>query len=182
MKRAFETSVIAGFLLALLLFVGCGGSSGESYINLPEGPKILFRGGIGKITIRYTPPPDPIFRISNATEYIEFQTIKEKYGIPDKPLIVEYTVETSVISPIIIQRTNNPQFNDRIIRVLQGWVYTPYGRGPMRISVDMAKKRIVVDANEIRLSEQEPGRPAPKKGNVREMVRQTGFTVVSGDL
>ena len=170
------------FSVLVLVLSGCGGGAGESYINLPEGPKILFRGGIGKITIRYTPPPDPIFRISNATEYIEFKTAKEKYGIPDKPLIVEYTVEMSVISPIIIQRTNNPQFNDYVIRTILGWNYTPYGRGPMRISVDMAKKRIIVDADEIRLAEQEPGRPAPKKGNVRELVRQTGFTVVSGNL
>jgi len=167
-------------IIPMMLIMGCSSGEGESYINLPEGPKIIFRGGIGKITIRYTPPPDPIFRISNATEYIEFQVIKEKFGIPDKPIIVEYTVETAVISPIIIQRTNNPQFNDYIIRVLQGWIYTPFGRGPMRISVDMAKKRIAVTANNIRLSEQEPGRPAPKLGTVREMVRQMGFTVVSG--
>ncbi len=182
MKRIFRIIPSVILLVSILVFVGCGTGTGESYINLPEGPKILFRGGIGKITIRYTPPPDPIFRISNATDYIEFQTLKEKYGIPDKPLIIEYTVETAVISPIIIQRTNNPQFNDRVIRVLQGWIYTPYGRGPMRISVDMAKKRIAVNASEIRLSEQEPGRPAPKLGNVREMVRQTGFTVVAGNM
>ena len=169
-------------LISIIVIVGCTGETGESYINLPETPKIIFRGGIGKITIRYTPPPDPIFRISNATEYIEFQTIKEQYGIPDKPLIIEYTVETAVISPIKIQRTNNPLFDDHIIRVLQSWLYTPYGRGPVRISVDVAKKRIVVDVSNIRLAEQEPGRPAPKMGNVREIVRQTGFTIVEGGL
>jgi len=136
-------------LLVVISIIGCGGKSGESYINLPEGPKILFRGGIGKITIRYVPPPDPIFRISNAMEYIEFPFIKENYGIPDKPLIIDYT---------------------------------RFGKGPMRISVDVAKKRISVDASNIRLAEQEPGRPAPKMGNVRELVKQIGFTVVTGSL
>ncbi len=172
--------LLASIALAALV-VGCARQE-ESYINLPEGPKILFRGGMGKITIRYTPPPDPIFRISNATEYIEFQYIKDNFGIPDKPIIVEYTVETSVISPIIVQRTNNPQFNDYIVRALQGWIYTRYGRGVMRISVDVAKKRIVVDPSGIKLAQQEPGRPAPRLGNVRELVRQTGFTVVAGSL
>ncbi len=169
-------------LLVVISIIGCGGKSGESYINLPEGPKILFRGGIGKITIRYVPPPDPIFRISNAMEYIEFPFIKENYGIPDKPLIIDYTVENAVISPVIIQRTGNPQFNEYVLRVLQSWTYTRFGKGPMRISVDVAKKRISVDASNIKLAEQEPGRPAPKMGNVRELVKQTGFTVVAGSL
>ena len=175
--------IVAGMLVAFALALsGCGGESGESYINLPEGPKILFRGGIGKITIRYVPPPDPIFRISNAMEYIEFKYIKDNFGIPDKPLIVEYTVETAVISPIIIQRTSIPQFNDYVLRVLQTWTYTRYGKGPIRISIDVANKRIGVDISQIRLAEQEPGRPAPKLGNVREIVRQTGFTVVAASL
>jgi len=175
--------VVALLLLtAFISFIGCGGEYGESYITIPEGPKILFRGGIGKITIRYVPPPDPIFRISNATEYLEFKIIKDKYGIPDKPLIIEYTVETSVIAPIITQRTGNPQFNDYVQRCLQSWIYTRFGRGVVRISVDVAKKRIVVDVSNIRLSEQEPGRPEPKMGNVRELVKQMGFTIVDGNL
>ena len=177
-----QRAIFALLLMAIIAIVGCGGETGESYINVPEGPKIIFRGGVGRITIRYTPPPDPVFRISNATEYIEFQLIKEKYGIPDKPLIVEYTVETAVISPVKIQRTNNPLFDDYIIRVLQGWLYTPYGRGPVRIAVDVAKKRIVADAGNIKLAEQDPGRPAPKIGSAREIVRQTGFTVVESSL
>ncbi|RKZ35004.1 hypothetical protein DRQ33_00920 [bacterium] len=175
--------IIGIFISAIILcMIGCEGKAGESYINLPEGPKILFRGGIGKITIRYVPPPDPIFRISNAMEYIEFDYIKDNYGIPDKPLIVEYTVETAVIAPIIIQRTSNPQFNDYIMRCLQSWTYTRFGKGPIRIMVDVAKKRIAVDPANVRLAEQEPGRPPPKMGTVRELVKQMGFIVVGGNL
>ncbi len=177
-------SIKIALLLALLslLVLGCGGGGGESYINLPEGPKIIFRGGLGKITIRYTPPPPPIFRIANATDYIEFNYIKENYGIPDKPIIVEYTVEVSVISPTIIQRTSLPQFNDYIVRVIQGWTYTRFGKGAMRIKVDVAKKRIEVDPGRIVLVEAEAGKEVPRLGNVREMVRQVGFTVVKGTL
>ncbi|MCD6594427.1 hypothetical protein DRQ29_05065 [bacterium] len=179
----YKKLIFAFLLLAgIISIIGCGDKSGESYINLPEGPKILFRGGIGKITIRYVPPPDPIFRISNAMEYVEFPYIKDNYGIPDKPLIIDYTVENSVIAPVVIQRTSIPQFNDYILRILQSWTYTRFGKGPMRISVDVAKKRISVDVSNIRLAEQEPGRPMPKMGNMRELVKQMGFTVVTGNL
>lgn len=180
MVRAINILLI---LLSLsVLICGCETTTGESYINLPEGPKILFRGGFGKITIRYTPPPDPIFQIANATEYIEFEYIKKNFGVPDKPFLVEYTVESSVSSFSPIEKTSDPNFNDYIGRVVRSWIYTRYGVGPMRIKIDVPKKRITVDDSQIRLAEQEPGRPAPRKGNVRDMVRQTGFTVVSGSL
>jgi len=171
-------------LLALVatVFVSCDIEGGESYVTLPEAPKVIFRGGIGKITIRYVPPPDPIFRISNAMDYIEFKTIKDSYGVPDKPLIIEYTVETSVLYPNIRQRTESPQFNDYALRVVQSWKYTRFGTGSMKVAIDVAKKKITVDASQIRLVDQEPGRPAPKIGNVRELVRQNGFTVVAGTI
>jgi len=170
-------------LFVLLLLGGCGGrASGESYFNLPEGPKLLFRGGYGKITIKYTPPPDPIFRIANATQYIEFSTIKDNYGIPDKPIIVDYSVETSVMNPDIAQKTGNPGFDNYVMKSIQSWVYTRYGIGRVRLMVDVAKKKITVDKSGIVLIEAEKGRPAPKFGNPRDMVRAIGFTVVEGRL
>lgn len=180
MGRAIRISTIMFFIL--MLNNGCERASGDSYINLPEGPKILFRGGFGKITIRYTPPPDPIFQIANATEYIEFEYVKQNFGVPDKPFLVEYTVESSVSSLSPIEKTSDPNFNDYICRAIRSWIYTRYGIGPMRIKVDVPKRRITVDDSQIRLAEQEPGRPVPRKGNVRDMVRQTGFTVVAGSL
>ncbi len=181
MNRKFITIGLIIILLSIVM-LGCASKGGESYINLPEGPKIIFRGGLGKITLRYTPPPDPIFRIANATDYVEFDIVKESYGIPDKPLIVEYIVDSAVISPSILQRTGSPRFNDYIIRVLQSWIYTRYGYGPIRIKVDVAKKRIEVDLSQIRLIEAEPGKPDPKLGSVRDIVRQTGFTVVRAEM
>jgi hypothetical protein len=181
-NRTLIPSLILVSFLIILGFTGCKGQSGESYFNLPEGPKIIFRGGFGKITIKYTPPPDPIFKVANATSYIEFDVIKDQFGIPDKPIVVEYLVETSVMSIYPSTATANPRFNDYITKCVQSWVYTRFGKGQMRVMVDVAKKKIVVDTDGIMLLEAEKGRPKPVRGSPRDLVRATGFTIVDGDL
>jgi len=181
-NKIIITSLLALFFI--LSFTGCKvlTQGGDSYFNLPEGPKIIFRGGYGKITIKYTPPPDPIFKIANATQYIEFDQIKESYGIPDKPMIVEYLVETSVMGISPVQKTANPLFNDYIVKCISSWVYTRFGKGAVRIQIDVAKKKITVDTQGVQLLEAEKGRPTPVIGNARDLVRSSGFTIVYGRI
>ena len=177
------------FLVIILLFItglvliSCDSvEEGESYLNLPTGPKVMFRGGFGKITIRYFPPPPPVFKVAQATQYLEFKEIKNRYGIPDKPLIVEYLVQTSVMSAIVTQRTANSQFNDYAIKTIQSWMYTRFGKGALRVKIDVAKRKIWVDASDIGLIEPEPGKPQPSVASGRQLVKCTGFTVHSGEI
>ena len=176
------TKLILLSSLMIIVFSGCQKETGDSYFNLPEGPKIIFKGGYGKITIRYTPPPDPVFKVATTPSYIEFDEIKEQYGIPDKPILVKFLVDVSVTGLTVATPTANSRFNDYVQKVAQDWTYTRFGRGQMKMKVDVAKKRITVDASEIGLIEPEKGRPVPIVGNPRDLVKATGFTIIAGKL
>ena len=92
-------SILPGLALVILPLVlsGCAsGPTGESYFDIPDGPKIIFRGGYGEIVIKYQPPPEPIFKVGNATMFIDFEALRQKYGIVEQPLAISYNVKTSI--------------------------------------------------------------------------------------
>ncbi len=120
--------------------------------------------------------------MATSPSYIEFEEIKNQYGIPDKPIVVKYLVDVSVTGLTVSTPTANSRFNDYVQKMAQDWTYTRFGRGQMKVMVDVAKKRITVDASEVGLVEPEKGRPAPVVGNPRDLVKSTGFTVIEGKL
>ncbi|MBN2542409.1 hypothetical protein JXI42_06040 [bacterium] len=182
MKKKKYIAIIFLHILLAGVVISCFEESGDSYVNLPEGPKTIFRGGYGKVVIRYFPPPPPIFKVAQASYLIDFDEIKKNYGIPDKPLIVQFLVQTSVMSPIVSQKTANAPFNSYIISVVQSWIYTRYGTGSLKMKIDVAKKKIWVDPTGIKLIEAEPGKPRPSKAPGRQMIAANGFTIIEGSF
>ncbi|MBN1756248.1 hypothetical protein JW877_08565 [bacterium] len=172
--------VFLGLILVSFFSLSCTDESGESYINMPEGPKTVFRGGYGKVVIRYFPPPPPIFKVAQASQYLDFDVIRKDYGIPDKPIVIQYLIQTSVMSPIISQKTANAPFNNYVVSVVQSWIYTRYGTGSLKIKIDVAKKKMWVDADGIKLIDPEPGKPRPTVAPGRQLVASTGFTIYEG--
>jgi hypothetical protein len=171
-------------ILALfsLIMTGCKESdnSGETRFFYKDGPQQKFQAS-AKIVLRYTPPPDPIFRISKATIYLDFDEIKSQIGgIPERPFVAEFQVELGVSNIITKQGTNIPKYDAFCKKAINSWIYTPFGVGTMRISVDMAGKRIIIDPTDVR-KKSEFGREG-KMGNPRELVRQMGFEVVQAKI
>ncbi len=186
MIRATRLSVKAlAFLSILSLLSSCVGRYGETIIDIPkpiEDKDKLFRGGYGVITIRYTPPPPPVFELNNYSDAMEFNKIRTEFGIPDKPVIVDFMVDLTVYNPMLAQKSGNARFDSYVVNAIRTWGYTRYGRGMMKVKIDVPKRRVVVDASGIRLAESEPGKPAPYIGKPRDLVKIFGFNIVEGKL
>jgi hypothetical protein len=182
MKR--ERVLILLLLLAILAF-SCGNKVGETVINVPnpiEDKDKIFRGGYGLVEIVYTPPPPPIFELNNYVEALDFEKIRKEYGIPDKPVIVEYTVDLTVMAPVIQAKSGNSRFDNYVLDVVKNWGYTRYGRGVLKIAIDVPKRKVIVDGSGIRKAEPEPGRPEPTIAPARNLVKAFGFNIVEGRL
>lgn len=180
MKR-LNKAIVVLFLFAIF-FIGCDADSGSSFFNLPEQPQEIFRAGYGKITIRYEPPPDPIFRVQAATQYIDLRDITASYRIPDRPLILELQVDMTVRNISVIAGTEYADLDRYIARICEGWTYTTWGRGYLRMSVNIRAEEIVVDASSIILETAPPDRAPTRVGNPQEMIRASNFRVVRGDI
>ncbi|MFP4458752.1 MAG: hypothetical protein ACLFSQ_04080 [Candidatus Zixiibacteriota bacterium] len=163
-------------------FFGCEGQAGDSYFNLPPAPKEIFRGGYGRITIKYKPPPEPIFRVQSATQYIDLKDITEKYGVPDKPFVISLQIKGTVLSSRIIDETSKLQFNKYVEKTCKGWMYTQWGTGNLRVEVNVRTETITVDPSDIMLKDAGPDRAQTKVGNPYDLVRTAGFTVVEGKI
>jgi len=176
--------LVAGFIIGLILISSCDtGTSGESFVDIPDGPKQIFRGGYGNIVIKYQPPPEPIFKVDNATRYLDFNQLQQKYGIIEQPLVVAYNVKSSVVSVSIESNTLEPAFDSEVIAVIKSWIYSRWGFGRMKIKVEMARSRITVDRRGIDLAEPVPGQSVPTFGESKEMVASYGFNkVIEGNL
>ncbi|OQX89497.1 MAG: hypothetical protein B6D65_02885 [candidate division Zixibacteria bacterium 4484_93] len=171
-------------LILILLLVSCGGT-GETIIDLPpeiEDKDLLLKPGYGLITIRYVPPPPPVFAVVNYSEAIDFDKIQRDIGIPDKPCIVEYLVDVAVMSAYISQRSGNAKFDTYVLNAIRTWGYDNCGRGLMRVKIDVPKRKATVDASSIKLNPQEPGRPEPTIGSTRSLVKINGFSIVAGTI
>ncbi len=172
-------------ILFVFLLFSCAKKSGETIINVPnpiEDKDKIFRGGYGLVEIVYTPPPPPIFQLNNYAEAIDFDKLKREFGIPDKPVVIEFSVDLTVMSPIIQAKSGNSRFDNHIIDIVKTWGYTRYGRGVIKMSIDMPKRKAIVDPSNIRLAEPEPGKPAPSIAPTRNLVKVFGFNIVEGRL
>lgn len=179
-----RNSILKSGLLFFILF-SCAKKTGETIINVPnpiEDKDKIFRGGYGLVEIVYTPPPPPIFILNNYAEALDFDKIKKEFGIPDKPVVVEFAIDLTVMSPIIMAKSGNSRFDNYVVDVVKGWGYTRYGRGLLKMSVDLPKRKVIVDPSGIRLIEPEPGKPAPSIAPVRNLVKVFGFNIVEGKL
>ena len=174
----------AGFIIGLLLVSSCDtGATGESFVDIPDGPKQIFRGGYGNIVIKYQPPPEPIFKVDNATRYLDFNQLQQKFGIVEQPLVVAYNVKSSVISASIESNTLEPGFDSEVLAVIKSWIYSRWGFGRMKIKVEMSRSRITVDRRGISLADAVPGQSIPTFGELKEMVASYGFNkVIEGNL
>ncbi len=182
-RRTFTTLIPV--ILVISFIASCGGKYGETIIDLPrpiEDEDKIFRGGYGLITIRYTPPPPPVFELNKYSEAIEFEKVRMEVGIPDKAVILDFAVDLTVYNPIVTQRSGNARFDTYIVNAVRTWGYTRYGRGILKIKVDAPKRKVIVDPSRIRLMESEPGKPAPYIGKPRELVKVYGFNIVEGRL
>ena len=177
--------VIVLFPFLIILLSSCVGQRGETIIDLPkpiEDKDKIFRGGYGLITIRYTPPPPPVFELNNYSEGIEFDKIRAEIGIPDKAVIIDFTIDLTVYNPHVAQRSGNSKFDAYVMNAVRTWGYTRYGMGTMKLKIDAPKRRVVVDPSGIKLIESEPGKPAPYIGKARKLVKIFGFNIVEGRL
>jgi len=176
---------IVTILSVLIVLSSCVGKYGETIIELPkpiEDKDKIFRGGYGLITIRYTPPPPPVFELNNYSESIEFNKIRTEFGIPDKATIVDFMVDLTVYNPMVTQKSGNAKFDSYVVNAIRTWGYTRYGRGVIKIKIDTPKRKVIVAPRNIKLAESEPGKPPPYVGKVRELVKIFGFTIVEGNL
>ncbi|MCD6501594.1 hypothetical protein J7L01_03250 [bacterium] len=181
-KNRLTVKLIAamGVFFAIMLFPGChAGVEGESHFEPPDGPKIIFRGGYGNIVIKYQPPPEPIFHIGNATRYIDFTELQQKYGVVEQPLIISYNVKTSVMSTTVDQNTLDPAFDNEIIAIIKSWTYTRWGFGRMKIKIEMARNRITVDMSGAKLADRVPNMSMPRFGEAKTMVAAYGFSNIT---
>jgi len=172
-------------LTAIVMIIsGCSsGTQGESYFDVPDGPKIIFRGGYGNIVIKYQPPPEPIFKVGNATMYLDFERLRSKYGIVEQPLIVTYNVKTSVRGASFETNTLNPAFDNEIMAIVKSWTYTKWGFGQLKVKVEMARSRITVDMSNCSLADPVANRGMPKFGDPKDMVAAYGFSkVIRGSI
>jgi len=178
---AIIITLLSGFLLSIS---GCKtGVEGESYFEPPDGPKIIFRGGYGNIVIKYQPPPEPIFKVGNATRYIDFNQLQQKFGIIEQPLVITYHVKSSVMGASIEKNTLDPAFDNEIIAIIKSWTYTRWGFGRMKVKVEMARSRITVDMSGANLADRVPNMSIPKFGEAKDLVAAYGFSkVAQGDI
>lgn len=176
----FKIALLSAFVLALTMSFGCKtGLEGESSFETDDGPKIIFRGGYGNIVIKYQPPPEPIFQVGNATRYLDFNELQKKYGIVEQPLIISYTVKTSVMSATVESNTLDPAFDNEVLAVIKSWTYTRWGFGRLRIKVEMARSRVTVDMSGANLADRVPNMSMPRFGEAKDMVAAYGFAKVS---
>ncbi len=174
MKRILKLMML---ILPFILF-GCGETTGEPYVILPEAPLRMFRGGAGRIRIRYTPPPDPIFRIARGTTAKPINLKEIPPGqIPEVPftVIVSITPEGYVNEVARIEPTDKPIFDKMCIDAIRSWKYERYGSGQLKIQIIAHNELIRVNASGIQLVPPIPGRPDPKIGSPPELVLQVGF-------
>jgi len=171
-------------LLTLIVISGCRtGIEGESFFETPDGPKIIFRGGYGNIVIKYQPPPEPIFKVGNATQYVDFNKLQQKFGIVEQPLIISFNVKSSVIGATVESNTLDPNFDSEIIAIVKSWTYTRWGFGRMKVKVEMARSRITVDLGGANLADRVPNQSMPRFGEAKEMVAAYGFNkIVTGEI
>ncbi|GEM_PF-1437478 len=176
----FKIALFSALLFALSMSFGCkSGLEGESSFDSEDGPKIIFRGGYGNIVIKYQPPPEPIFMIGNATRYLDFNELQQKYGVVEQPLIISYTVKTSVMSTTVESNTLDPAFDNEILAIIKSWTYTRWGFGRMRIKVEMARSRITVDMSGANLADRVPNMSMPRFGESKDMVAAYGFSKIT---
>ncbi|RKZ31597.1 hypothetical protein DRQ36_01500 [bacterium] len=177
--------VLMALIAAIALFSpGCeAGTEGESTFECPDGPKIIFRGGYGNIVIKYQPPPEPIFKVGNATQYLDFNNLQLKYGIIEQPLIISYNVKSSVIGASVESNTLDPAFDNEVLAIIKSWTYTRWGFGRLWVKVEMARSRITVDMSGANLADRVPNQSMPRFGEPKEMVAAYGFNkVVRGEV
>lgn len=179
-KLASKIAILLFAVIAIAMSSGCkGGIEGESSFETEDGPKIIFRGGYGNIVIKYQPPPEPIFMIGNATRYLDFNELQQKYGVVEQPLIVSYTVKTSVMSTMVESNTLDPSFDNEVLAIIKSWTYTRWGFGRVRIKVEMARSRITVDMSGANLADRVPNMSMPRFGEPKDMVAAYGFGKIS---
>jgi len=185
-RQAPRLSLVGILIIAIALIVASSACQrrveGESYFQTEDGPKIIFRGGYGNIVIRYQPPPEPIFKVGNATRYLDFNELYEKYGVIDQPLVISYQVRTSVMSTTIDRNTLSPTFDQEVDAIIRSWTYTRWGGGRLRVRVEMARSRITVDLRNTSLADRVPNMKMPDYGEAKDMVAAHGFTVVLGNI
>lgn len=187
MRRRTSIGLILCSLILLPLLLsstGCKtGAEGESYFETADGPKIIFRGGYGNIVIKYQPPPEPIFKVGNATQYIDFNKLQQKFGVVEQPLIISYNVKSSVIGATIESNTLDPSFDNEVMAIIKSWTYTRWGFGRVKVKVEMSRSRITVDLTGANLADRVPNRSMPRFGEAKEMVAAYGFNkVVLGEI
>jgi hypothetical protein len=179
-KLAMNLIILSVTILAIFLMSGCAKrAEGESHFESPDGPKIIFRGGYGNIVIKYQPPPEPIFHIGNATRYVDFNELQQKFGVVEQPLVIAYMVKTSVMSATVESNTLNPAFDNELLAIIKTWTYTRWGFGRMKIKVEMAKSRITVDMSNANLADRVPNMSMPRFGEAKDMVAAYGFGKVT---
>ncbi len=185
-RRSIIVVILSSLILLPFLFSSSGcktGAEGESFFETSDGPKIIFRGGYGNIVIKYQPPPEPIFKVGNATQYIDFNKLQQKYGVVEQPLIVSYNVKSSVIGASIESNTLDPSFDNEIIAIIKSWTYTRWGFGRVKVKVEMARSRITVDLTGANLADRVPNQSMPRFGEAKDMVAAYGFNkVVMGEI
>jgi len=176
--------VFSLIILPLVFSAGCKkGAEGESFFETPDGPKIIFRGGYGNIVIKYQPPPEPIFKVGNATQYIDFSKLQQKYGVVEQPLVISYNVKSSVIGATIESNTLDPNFDNEVIAIMKSWTYTRWGFGRMKVKVEMARSRVTVDLSGANLADRVANQSMPRFGEAKELVAAYGFNkVVLGEI
>ncbi|MCK5832198.1 hypothetical protein KAH81_00850 [bacterium] len=180
LKPTYKVVVLSFVVILLAMSFGCRNAvEGESGFETEDGPKIIFRGGYGNIVIKYQPPPEPIFQVGNATRYLDFNELQKKFGIVEQPLILSYTVKTSVMSASIESNTLDPAFDNEILAVIKSWTYTRWGFGRLRIKIEMARSRVTVDMSGANLADRVPNMSMPRFGEAKDMVAAYGFGKVS---
>lgn len=182
-RRLIGIMLCSILILPLIISsTGCKtGAEGESFIETAEGPKIIFRGGYGNIVIKYQPPPEPIFKVGNATQYIDFNQLQQKYGVVEQPLVVSFNVKSSVIGVTIESNTLDPAFDNEVIAIIKSWTYTRWGFGRVKVKVEMARSRISVDLTGASLADRVPNQSMPRFGEARDMVAAYGFNRIVMD-
>lgn len=144
---------------------------------------MIFRGGYGNIVIKYQPPPEPIFKVGNATAYLDFNQLQQKYGIVEQPLVISYNVKSSVMSASVEKNTLDPAFDNEVLAIIKSWTYTRWGFGRLKIKVEMARGRVTVDRSFANLADRVPNMSMPKFGDAKDLVAAYGFSkVVLGDI
>jgi hypothetical protein len=184
MKRVrLHLLLIAASLIAALLLSSCSsGTAGVSGWSTKDDPKNVFRSGYGSITIKYQPPPEPIFKIGNATSYLDFDQLFKKYSVIEEPLVITYMVKTSVTAADITFPSSSPAFNNEIKGIVKSWTYTKWGQGKIKLKIEVGARKITVDMTGLSTTEAQSTTSMPKIGSAKEVIASVGWDVVQGSV